>query len=105
MHSKYSSGAVALVVLLPIVLSAQKAQDTVVPLKNWTTPTYWQPNQTEREATGRSMPQLQFSGNAVSTNALTFVAITPCRLVDTRGGQRVSMETLLFQGLQYSPWG
>ena len=31
------------------------------------------------------MPQLQFSANAVSTNALTFVAITPCRLVDTRG--------------------
>ncbi len=26
-----------------------------------------------------------FSANAVSTNALTFVAITPCRLVDTRG--------------------
>jgi hypothetical protein len=26
-----------------------------------------------------------FSANAVSTNALTFVAVTPCRLVDTRG--------------------
>ncbi len=34
----------------------------------------------------RAAPQLVFSANAVSTNALTFVAVTPCRLVDTRGG-------------------
>ena len=28
---------------------------------------------------------LQFPGNSVSSDALTFVAITPCRLLDTRG--------------------
>jgi hypothetical protein len=46
---------------------------------------YWQPNQAEREAAAKASPQLQFSTNAVSNTALIFVAITPCRLVDTRG--------------------
>ncbi len=80
-YSRYS-GVPSLLVFLPVVLSGQSARDNVVPLKNWAAPLYWQPNQVEREA----VPQLQFSANAVSTNALTFVAITPCRLVDTRGG-------------------
>jgi hypothetical protein len=66
-----------------MLLTAQRAQE--VPLKNWVTPQYWQPNQAEREAAAKNAPQLQFSTNAVSTNALTFVAITPCRLMDTRG--------------------
>jgi hypothetical protein len=30
-------------------------------------------------------PKLQFSANQVSPSALTFIAVTPCRLVDTRG--------------------
>jgi hypothetical protein len=88
-YSKYS-GRVFLV-LLPLMLHAQQAQENAVPLKNWTTPLYWQPNQAERESAApaspqRAAPQLVFSTNAVSTNALTFVAVTPCRLVDTRGG-------------------
>jgi hypothetical protein len=64
------------------MLTGLKAQDRVVPLKNWATPLYWQPNQAER---GAAAPQIVFSANQVSPNALTFVAITPCRLVDTRG--------------------
>jgi hypothetical protein len=56
-----------------------------VPLKHWLAPLYWQPNQAEREAAAKAAPQLQFSSSAVSTSPLTFVAITPCRLVDTRG--------------------
>jgi hypothetical protein len=88
-YSKYS-GAICLLVFLPMILTAQRAQETVVPLKNWATPLYWQPNQAEREAAARALPQnaapqLQFSTNQVSTDALSFVAITPCRLVDTRG--------------------
>jgi hypothetical protein len=79
--SRYSGRAVILLAILPVVLTAQKTQEIVVPLKNWATPLYWQPNQGEREST----PQLQFSANAVSADALTFIAITPCRLVDTRG--------------------
>jgi hypothetical protein len=60
-------------------------------MKNWATPLYWQPNQSEREVAAQAVPQkggaqLVFSSNQVSNNALTFIAITPCRLVDTRGG-------------------
>jgi hypothetical protein len=82
----------SLLVLASVALTAQvPRQETVVPLKNWATPLYWQPNQTEREAASQAIPQngglqLQFSSNQVSSNALTFIAITPCRLVDTRGG-------------------
>jgi hypothetical protein len=83
-YSKYS-GVVCLLVFLAAVLTAQKIQNYPVPLKNWAAPLYWQPNQVERETAVRAAPQLQLSPNAVSTDALTFVAITPCRLVDTRG--------------------
>ena len=58
-----------------VALTAQAArQESVVPLKNWATPLYWQPNQGERETAGRPAPQLQFSANAASTNALTRIA-------------------------------
>ncbi len=86
MKPNYLLRVVSLLVLASAALTAQVArQGNVVPLKNWATPLYWQPNQVEREATGNAVPQLQFSANQVSAGALTFVAITPCRLVDTRG--------------------
>jgi hypothetical protein len=76
----------SVLVLASAALTAQVArQGNEVPLRNWATPLYWQPNQAERAASGGALPQLQFSANAISTDALTFVAITPCRLVDTRG--------------------
>jgi hypothetical protein len=78
------STSVLLYALLPVALVAQEARD-VVQLKNWTTPLHWQPHRVEGEATAKPAPQLQFSGSAVSPDALTFVAVTPCRLVDTRG--------------------
>jgi hypothetical protein len=84
-YSKYSGRAVCILVFLPLMLAAQSAQENVVPLKNWATPLYWHPNQAEKEAVAKPAPQFQLSTNAVSTTALTFVAITPCRLVDTRG--------------------
>ena len=84
-YSKSSTVFASLLVFLPVVATAQKAQENVVPLKTWAAPLYWQPNQAEATTAGKALPQLQFSANAVSTNALTFVAITPCRLVDTRG--------------------
>jgi len=89
-HAKYSGRTVSLPVFLPLlflpmVLTGQRLQENVVALKSWATPLYWQPNQAEREAARNAVPQIQFSANAVSTGALTFVAITPCRLVDTRG--------------------
>jgi hypothetical protein len=89
-YSKSSGRVVSLVIFAALVLNGQslsvrRTPDNFVPLKNWTAPLYFQPNQAKREAGARELPQLQFSGNAVSTNALTFIAITPCRLIDTRG--------------------
>jgi hypothetical protein len=80
-----SGRAISFVALFPVLLMGQRTQDAAVPLKNWPTAQYWQPSQAEREAAAKSSPQLQFSTNAVSNTALIFVAITPCRLVDTRG--------------------
>jgi hypothetical protein len=81
--SKYSGLAVSLLVALPVILSAQSARDPVVPLKNWDTPLYWHPNPTERSAAGKPVPQILIP--PVPQTNLTFVAMTPCRLVDTRG--------------------
>ena len=80
-----SGRAISFVALFPVLLMGQRTQDAAVPLKNWPTAQYWQPSQAEREAAAKVAPQLQFSANAVSNTALIFVAITPCRLVDTRG--------------------
>ena len=95
MISKYSGRAICLLAFLPVMLTAQRARENAVPLKNWSTPLYWHPNQAERATAAQALPrnsspptdapQLRFPGNAVSADALIFVAITPCRLVDTRG--------------------
>lgn len=79
--SKSLGRAAALLAIAPMVMTAQRTQETAIPLKNWATPLFWQPSQTERS----NAAQIQFSANAISNTALTFVAITPCRLVDTRG--------------------
>jgi hypothetical protein len=81
--SKYSGRAVFLLAVLPLILSAQSARDNVIPLKNWDTPLYWHPNPAERAA-ANPVPQLQ-PVNDVPQTPLTFVGMTPCRLVDTRG--------------------
>jgi hypothetical protein len=93
MRSKYSGRAVSFLVFLPllflpVVLTGQTPHEIVVPLKNWAAPLYWQPSHAEmaeREIAAEATPKLVFSGSQVSPSALTFVAVTPCRLVDTRG--------------------
>jgi hypothetical protein len=79
----------ALLITIPVVLTAQPARyrDPVM-LKNWATPLYWQPAQPQQgpsdqpRATGANLP--------VGTNALVFVAMTPCRIADTRAGSGFS---------------
>ena len=82
-YSKYSGRAVFLLTVLPLILSAQSARDNVIPLKNWDTPLYWHPNPAERSA-ANPVPEIQ-PVNDVPPTPLTFVGMTPCRLVDTRG--------------------
>src|SRR5579862_6284344 len=49
---------VSLLVLASGALTAQLARhETGVPLKNWATPLYWQPSQSEREITAQGVPQ------------------------------------------------
>ena len=90
---KYSGRSASLLAVLPLVclpmaVTGQRVRENAVPLRNWATPLYWQANQAENAVQGsplKAAPQLVFSANQVSANALTFIAITPCRLVDTRG--------------------
>lgn len=83
-YSKYASRAIYLLAALPLLLTAQKAQNTVIPLKNWASPLYWQPNPAESHARVGLLPR---GPDVVPPEPvfLTFVAMTPCRLVDTRG--------------------
>src|SRR5580658_5890887 len=70
------------------MLTAQQAPERMLPLKSWAAPMYWHPNQAERAAAAQALPQNavpQVSVDSASSSTLYFVAITPCRLVDTRG--------------------
>ncbi len=110
MHSNDSGRAVSPgrflpLLLLPVMLTGQIARQNVAPLRNWTTPLYWHPQPSERRALGRISPQFQVAPNAVSTDALTFVAITPCRLVDTRGTEGGFIGITPFAGPSIPPSG
>jgi hypothetical protein len=83
---------VSLVVLLPIALSAQIANDPI-PLKNWPAPLYWHPSGAESRAVVAREAHPEAVGKTASAASqvnLTFVAMTPCRVVDTRAGQGFS---------------
>ncbi len=84
MNSIYVRGAMSLLVIAP-VLTAQVARERdPALLKNWAAPLYWQPTQAERAA---ATPLAALPTNVPSGSfALVFVAMTPCRLVDTRAG-------------------
>jgi hypothetical protein len=88
MHSGYSGRAVSLLAFLPLMLNGQRTQENIVPLTNWPTPLFWQPSPAEREVAGKDLQQLRLLPRSEPAHigpALIFVAITPCRLVDTRG--------------------
>jgi hypothetical protein len=70
----------------PMMLTAQLGREhDVVPLKHWAAPLYWQASQGRANAA-----QADAAGPSTSTTPLTFVAMTPCRMVDTRTGQGFS---------------
>ena len=83
--------AISLSVLMPMMLVAQapRAHDPV-PLRNWPGPLYWQPNRAEQEASHGPLstvtPRAEAANLPLGTAALVFVAMTPCRVVDTRAG-------------------
>jgi hypothetical protein len=90
-------GRTVILSLLPIALMAQAAHD-VVPVTNWPAPLYWQAGQAEArladDASANRVASRSLSPAAANSNigssALVFVAMTPCRVLDTRSGQGFS---------------
>ena len=82
MNANGLARTVALLVVIPMALTAQLQQrsDRVV-LQNWAAPLYWQPTQAEREAS--SAQAAATVSLPLGSNALVFVAMTPCRIADT----------------------
>jgi hypothetical protein len=62
--------------------------DDDVLLRNWTPPPYWSPPAAAEGAkeAGRAVSGSGREAMALPSSALPFVAIPPCRIVDTRGG-------------------
>jgi hypothetical protein len=68
---------VSLVAVIPMILTAQmRRSPDPVALKYWAAPLYWQPRSAEATV---SLP--------ANANPLVFVAMTPCRIADTRASQ------------------
>lgn len=101
-RSKYVRRAASLLAFLPVMMTGQRVQE-VAPLKNWAAPLYWQANQTERDASRQGAAQFQLSPNATSNTALVFVAVSPCRLVDTRGAAGGFIGSTPFNGPYIQP--
>jgi hypothetical protein len=70
--------------VLPVLLNAQLArQHDPVALKHWLAPLYWQSTQASAEEHAVA-PAASATGLPASANPLVFVAMPPCRVVDTR---------------------
>ena len=72
---------------LAAALNAQVTRNDAVALKNWPAPLYWQPSQAENDAAaGKTDSAIRPPSPEAATpvGSLVFVAMTPCRVVDTR---------------------
>jgi hypothetical protein len=80
--------------LVPLTLLAQTQRD-LVPLKSWPAPLYFQPTRAESRELARpdtkpdTLNALSSDGTSLAATpagSLVFVAMTPCRIADTRDG-------------------
>lgn len=75
------------VICAPALLFGQLAQESLAPVvKDWPAALYWQPAAAE-SASARVGAITSAVALPLGSNALVFVAMTPCRIVDTRAGQ------------------
>src|ERR1035441_9813513 len=75
---------VSLLILLPMLVNAQLArQNDRVALKHWSAPLYWQPTQASAEEHVLTT-SANVTGLPANASPLAFVAMQPCRVVDTR---------------------
>ena len=92
-------GVLCLQLLASVSLNAQALrQNDLAPLKNWAAPLYWQPNQTERGSLPPKRRPDPVFPHATSNTALIFVAVSPCRMVDTRGASAGFIGSTPFNG-------
>jgi hypothetical protein len=86
MNTNNLGRAVSLLIVIPVALTAQSARyrDPVM-LKNWAAPLYWQPARAQQAPS--DTPMATTANLPLGANALVFVAMTPCRIADTRAGQ------------------
>src|ERR1035437_3997532 len=84
MNANRQCRVISLLVVLPVLLNAQLArQHDPVALKHWLAPLYWQSTQASAEEHAVA-PAASATGLPASANPLVFVAMPPCRVVDTR---------------------
>jgi hypothetical protein len=78
--------AISLLIAMPVLMTAQPARyrDPVM-LKSWAAPLYWQPAEAERALS--ATPRVATANSPMGSSALVFVAMTPCRIADTRASQ------------------
>jgi len=77
---------ISLLIAFPMLLNAQLArQHDSVALKHWAAPLYWQPTPGSAEEHAFA-PAATAAALPTNANTLVFVAMTPCRVVDTRAG-------------------
>jgi hypothetical protein len=87
MNLKSSFRLVSLTAVVSLVLSAQvERQRAPLPLKHWAAPLYWQPTQIPAPEQAIVATPSDATGFSASANPLVFVAMLPCRVVDTRTG-------------------
>jgi hypothetical protein len=81
-----SMAVVLALVLAPVVLPAQVSRERDIPLKPWAAPLYWQPTQADSHNATVQADATVSPADQPAANPLVFVAMTPCRVVDTRSG-------------------
>jgi hypothetical protein len=75
----------SLLILVPFAVMAQVPRADDVPLKNWSAPAYWQPTEPRDAHEATLMRQASLNPQVTfPSQPLVFVAMAPCRLIDTR---------------------
>jgi hypothetical protein len=87
MNLKSSFRLVLLTAVVSLVLSAQVGrQRDPLPLKHWAAPLSWQPTQIPAPGQAVVATPADATASSLSDTPLVFVAMLPCRVVDTRTG-------------------
>lgn len=84
-----AAGILGLIFALPAPAALPVSQETeAVPLGTWNAPPYWRPEGTGAQAAG--VRGIESVASVFPTDPMPYVAITPCRLVDTRSTSSLS---------------